>query len=38
VDDLVKQEVSLLLPIEDSFIATTDVVVTLCFIDLSTDL
>ena len=33
-----KQEVSLLLSIEDSFIANSDVVVTDCFIDLTTDL
>lgn len=33
-----KQEVSLLLSIEDSFIANIDVVLTDCFIDLSADL
>ena len=33
-----KQELSLLWSIEDSFIDKTDVVVTDCFIDLPTDL
>jgi hypothetical protein len=36
--DLVKQKVSLLWSIEDSFIVNTEVVVTVYSIDLSTDL
>jgi len=37
-EDLVKQKVSLLWSIKGSFIVNTDVVVTDCSIDLSTDL